>query len=49
MTITSSDRNLTIADIAIVANGAPVYLSQDAGLLSRIERSRGRPKRRCQR
>jgi phenylalanine ammonia-lyase len=40
MTITISGRGLTISDIAAVANGAPVTLSADADVLSRIERSR---------
>jgi phenylalanine ammonia-lyase len=40
MTITISGCGLTISDIAAVANGAPVTLSADADVLSRIERSR---------
>jgi phenylalanine ammonia-lyase len=40
MTITISGCGLTISDIAAVANGAPVTLSTDADVLSRIERSR---------
>jgi phenylalanine ammonia-lyase len=40
MTITISGAGLTIADIAAVANGAPVALSTDAAVLSRIKRSR---------